>query len=446
MEIEPVDILLFPIQNEHPLKRQPFVSAILYIREMLKNFLDSAEKTYTTEESSSPLFDTDASRTPFISIDTLHFGVFLHEMQRLKEEGLFDQTIALRREEIRAQKEHWAPFIKGQEGEFSKEIERVLAEGKLVPNPSGAGSAYFLVDAEGVSRFVVKPVDEDIFCLNNRKEFGSIFNDVDHRVREDIPLYRSAQTDAFCWEIASLAGIEGATPIAVMGIIADEDFYDFTQWIDSRSDREKFFPDREKLVSIQEFIPDSQDLIELLHSFYQQELTDEELASHFDQKEFEEVCLLLWLNLDTDAHGANFRSYVKRVDEKGHKVYGIKKIDNGLSFPEKNREYSNILAWLPNAIAPLSEDLKNKIANLPMEQILKRMDDYELTECKEAFKERIEILKELASRDTMTIGEIDLRFTVLAQEGKEMALSPMTTQEIIDFLGGRKSTGEESSS
>lgn len=438
MEIEPVDISLFPVQNEHPLKRQPFISAILYIREMLKKIFDSVEKTYTTEESSSPLFDTDDSRTPLISIDTLHFGVFLREMQRLKEEGLFHQTIALRREEIRAQREHWASFIKEQEGEFYKGIERVLAEGKLVSNPSGAGSAYFLVDAEGVSHFVVKPVDEDIFCLNNRKEFGSIFNDVDHRVREDIPLYRSAQTDAFCWEIASLAGIEGATPKAVMGIIANEDFYDFNQWIHLPADREK-------LVSIQEFIPDSQDLIEVLHSFYQEEPTDEELASHFDQKEFEEVCLLLWLSLDTDAHGANFRSYVTRIDENEKKIYGIKKIDNGLSFPEKNSEYSNILAWMPNAIAPVSEDLKNKIANLPMEQILKRMDDYELTGCKEAFKERIEILKELASRDAMTIGEIDLRFTILAHEGKELALSPMTTQEIIDFLRGPQSTVEQSS-
>jgi hypothetical protein len=446
MEIEPVDISLFSIQNEPPLKRQPFISAILYIREMLKKILDSIEESSISSIETT----TSSSRTPFISIDTLHFGVFLYEMQRLKEQGLFDQTIALRREEIQAQKEHWAPFIKKQEGEFYQEfyrgIELVLAEGKLVPNPSGAGSAYFLVDAEGITRFVVKPVDEDIFCLNNRKEFGSIFNDVDHRVREDIPLYRSAQADAFCWEIASLAGIEGATPKAVMGIIANDDFYDFTQWIDSTEDREKFFPDREKLVSIQEFIPDSQDLIEVLHSFYQEELTDEELASHFDQKEFEEVCLLLWLSLDTDAHGANFRSYVKRIDENGNEVYGIKKIDNGLSFPEKNSEYSNILAWMPNAMAPISEDLKSKIANLPIEQILKRIDDYELTGCKEALKERIEILKELASRDAMTIGEIDLRFTILAHEGKELALSPMTTQEIIDFLGGGKSTGEESSS
>ncbi len=444
MEIDPINnnFPVYSIEKE-PLKKQPFISAILYIKEMIRKLLDGATQTSSiTDESSSSLFSTDSPGPTLISIDTLHFGIFLYEHERLKEEGRFYQTIADRREELRRQKEHWIPFVdalKDNDKEFYNPIDQMLMDGKLIPNPSGAGGAYFLTNSQGESRFIVKPVDEDILCVNNRKEFGSIFNDYNHRVREGIPLYRSAQTDAFCSEMASLAGIEGVTPKATMGVIANKGFYDFTQWIDG-TDLEKFFneagfPDKEKLASIQEFIPDSQDLIELLHSFYQKELSDEEIASQFDQADFEEVCLFLWLTYDNDGHGANFLSYVKRTDENGKKIYGIKKIDNGLSFPEKNSEYVNILAWLPNAIAPLSNEIKNKIAHLPIEQILNRMDDFELADCKEAFKERVEILKELAQREGMTAGEIDLRFSILSyEEGKERALSPMTTQEILDLL------------
>jgi hypothetical protein len=444
VEIEPISDTspIYSVENE-PLKKQPFISAILYIKEMIRKLLDGAtHPSAITDDSSSSLFSTYYSGLTPVSIDTLHFGIFLYEHERLKEEGRFYQTIADRREELRRQKEHWIPFIarlKDNDQEFYNNIQQILMDGKLIPNPSGAGGAYFLTDRHDEPRFIVKPVDEDILCLNNRKEFGSIFNDYDHRVREGIPLYRSAQTDAFCSEMASLAGVEGATPKTTMGLIANQVFYDFTQWIEE-ADREKFFneagfPDKEKLASIQEFIPDSQDLIELLHSFYQKELSDEEIASQFDQTDFEEVCLFLWLSYDNDGHGANFRSYVKSTDKNGKKIYGIKKIDNGLSFPEKNSEYVNILAWLPNAIAPLSDEIKNKIAHLPVEQILNRMDDFELSDCKDAFKERVEILKQLAKREGMTAGEIDLRFSILSyEEGKELALSPMTTQEILDLL------------
>ena len=457
-----IDSINDSFRNEHlenvgepVLKKQPFISAILQVKELIKKILDSTTPI-NTDESTDRLFSTNSSSS-FISygsfstrsIDSLHFGMFSYEIDHLKEEGLFYKTIAERRQEIRSQKKHWVSFIdtnkQGEDREFFSKIDEILAEGKLTPNSSGAGSAYFLVDNEGIPRFVVKPVDEDIFCLNNRKELGSLFNDEEHRVREDIPLYRSAQTDAFCWEIASRAGLEGATPKAVMGILASGSFYDFTRWMEP-ADQEKFFdetgfPDQEKLSSIQEYIPDSQDLVELLHSFYQENLSDEEIASRFDQKEFEQVCLFIWLTYDNDAHGGNFRSYVKRIDEQGKKIYGIKKIDNGLSFPEKNTEYVNILTWMPNAIAPISKDIKNKIAQLPTEQILKRMDDYELTNCKGAFQERMEVLKELVQRDGITIAEIDLRFSFLSQDGgKQLALSPMTTQEILDRLL-MKSTG-----
>jgi hypothetical protein len=427
-----------------PLHKQPFVSAILYLKEMLKDLLLTLETDENSETSSSSLFDSfDSSDLSLIPPNTLHFGIFLQELKRLKEEGLFLDTIKERRDEIESQKEHWRSYIeeqkKGKNRDFCSALDKIIAEGKLIPNSSGCGSAYFLVDTSGTPRYVIKPVDEDIFCLNNRKEFGSVFNDLEHRVCQGIPLYRSAQTDAFCWEVASLASLEGSTPKAVMGIVKNDQFYDFTQWINEK-EKEEFIektgvPDREKLASIQEYISDSQDLIELLHEFYKEDLPDDEITSRFDQKDFEEACMFLWLSYDNDGHGGNFRTFVKKTDDNGKNIYGIKKIDNGLSFPEKNTQYINILAWVPNALRPLSPELKQKIADLPLEQILKRMDDYELSSCKDAFKERVEIIKELSQRKGITISEIDLRLTFLSYDrGKELALSPMTTQEILDLL------------
>jgi hypothetical protein len=436
-----------PTQNDliecnptQPLHKQPFVSAILYLKEILKELFFTISETQENSETNSGLFDvSDVSLIP----NTFHFGVFLKELERLEKEGLFLAVIKERRDEMERQKEHWRSCIekqkKGKDQDFYLAIDSIISEGKLIPNSSGCGSAYFLVDGVGIPRYVVKPVDEDIFCLNNRKELGSIFNDTEHRVRDGIPLYRSAQTDAFCWELALLAGLEAATPKAVIGIIKDDGFYDLTHWIDEEQ-KEKFieqtgFPDREKLASIQEYIPDSQDLIELLHEFYKEGLSDEEIAARFDQKDFEEVCMFLWLSYDNDGHGGNFHTFVKRIDEDGKKMYGIKKIDNGLSFPEENTQYVNILAWVPNAIRPISSDLKQKIADLPVEMILKRMDDYELYSCKDAFRERVEIIKKLSLREGITIGEIELRLTFLSYDkGKELALSLMTTQEILDLL------------
>ncbi|MGC1879420.1 MAG: hypothetical protein WA678_08620 [Rhabdochlamydiaceae bacterium] len=422
---------------------QPFISALLYLKELLRELCDSA--------TSFDCYGIPSSVDP----NTFHFAFFLRDLEDLKEEGLFLAFVQNRRDEIHEQKEHFRPFIeelkKGKDRDFYSGVESALRHGKLLPISSGCGGAYAVVDDRGTPCYVVKPVDEDVFCLNNRKELGSVFNDVEHRFRDDIPLYRTAQIDAFCSEVASLAGLEETTPKTVIGILNEDKFYDLTRRIDGE-EKEKFIaltgsPDKEKLSSMQEFVPHSRPLDDLLHEFYKEGLSDEEIASRFDQKDFEQVCMFLWLTYDNDAHGGNFLSFVKRVDGNGKKIYGIKKIDNGLSFPEKNTLYTNILTWAPNAILPISAELKQKISHLPVEQILKRMDAYELSDCKEAFNERVGILKELSQREEISIGEIDLRLSFLSREGgKELALSPLSTQEILDLLTGENTTETQPSS
>lgn len=422
-----------------PLHKQPFVSALLFLKGLLKEIIAA-----NTDNS---IFDTPSSL-----LDTFHFGMFSYQLTKLKEAGHLLTAIKERRHELQIQKEHWLPFIEvmkhGEDREFYSRVESVLKEGRLISNPAGLGGSYFVVNAQGPC-YLIKPVDHDIFCLNNPKEFGSPFHDEEHRARDDIPLYRSAQTDAFCWEVAQLADLQETTPKTVMGIFHDENFYDFSSWLDEDMSapliQKTGIPDKEKLCSVQEFIPDSRDLNDLLHQFYAEELTDEEIAGCFDQKDFEEVCMFLWLCGDTDAHSSNFLTYVKRIEETGKKIYGIKKIDNGLSFPEKNTQYINILAWAPNAVMPISTELKQKIALVPMEKIQMRMDAYELTNCKEAFNERVKVLKDLSLREGITIGEIDLRLSLLSRKGgREAALSSMTTQEVLDLIIGKQSTTGDS--
>jgi hypothetical protein len=435
----PIDVCS-PPSEEEPIKN-PFVSAILILKEALKNIsqeLDSSDTSYTEPHSA---ISTESSTS--ISLDTLHFGMFFQQLAQLKEEGLLLPLIKQRREELLAQKEHWRPkldVIQGENQSFYDRIKEVLNRGQLILNPSGAGSSYLIVDRDGTPHFVVKPVDGDIFCLNNCKEFGGPFNDSEHLVREGISLYHSAQIDAFCWEVARLCGLENTTPKTLMGILTHDGFYDLIMVLDPET-QEQFIletgpPDFEKLCSIQEFIPDSQDLNELLHELYAQGLSDEEIAARFDQKEFEEVCLLLWLSYETDGHMGNFRVYVKRVNEKGEKIYGIKKIDNSLSFPRKHQtDYLNVLRWLPNALFPLSSELKTKIALTPIEHILDKAAIYELETCREPFKERIDILKQLAQREGITLAEVDIRISLLSQEkGKELALNSLTTQQILGLI------------
>jgi hypothetical protein len=429
-----------------PPQNEPFVHALLYVQKLIDNLLK-------TEESTGPSNHTEAlSKKPFSetsSFDpgTLHFGAFFHSVKRLQEKGELFPIIKQRRDELLEQKEHWRAFVghlhSGENRPLYDAVESVFNQGKLVVAMGGCGSAYFLIDSEGVPRYVVKPVDEDICCLNNHKDYGSPFNDVDHRVKDEIPLYRSAQTDAFCWEIARAAKLEGATPKAVMGIMHSEQFYDFTRWVPKEEEEEFLsrtgFPDKEKLCSIQEFIPESQDLSEWLHGCYAEHLSDEEISLRLDRSDVEQVFLLLWLSYDNDANGGNFCTYVKRIDETGRKIYGLKKIDNGLSFPEKNTRYTNLLTWSPHALFPISESLRQKILNLPIDAMMQLMDDYELSACKTAALERIGILQILAQREGITAGEIDLRLRFLSKEnGKELVLSTLSTLEILALIKGNK--------
>jgi hypothetical protein len=372
--------------------------------------------------------------------DRLQFGFIWQVIQELVVQNKLNELIKDRRQEIKEKKEHWRPEIEklqqdSLDGSFYQNFETILQTGRLIKVEEGAGAAYFLLDKNSIPYFVIKPIDEDIFCLNNRKFLGSPYNEELFHVRPNIPLYRSAQTDVLAFRIASLMGIAEITPETVMAIISNSEFYDLSDHL-TAEELQDFIKDtgsidREKLCSIQTFIPDSKELFEVIHEWLHANYSNDQIESFIDQNDFEDANLFIWSIYDNDAHGGNIRVYVKKTDEHGNKIYGIRKVDNGLSNPEKNRYLVNYLAYLPNAEKALSERAKAKIAQIPISEIAAEMRNFEMEACIDAFKERIEVLQILAKRKDITIAEINLRMSALElPDGKELALSYLPREEI----------------
>jgi hypothetical protein len=332
----------------------------------------------------------------------LHFGYFWSQIRPLIEEHSLDAPIEERRREIAALKEYWRPFIEKervQDLSTYQSLERALAGGELSSSEEGFGGAYFLRNEEGKPLFVIKPVDEDILCLNNRKGYASPFNERRFRVREEIPLYRSVQTDVLASDLAELVGLSQMTPKTFMAIIKDDHFYDLHPLCSYK----------EKLCSVQFYIPESQELFNLLRDWIDQNWSEEAIEAAIDQRDFEDLNILIWLLYDTDAHTSNFLAY-----EKEPGLYGLKKIDNSLSLPEKNRELSNSLSLFPNSTHALSLRARKLIAALPLSAIATKFNAYNMGEALEAFQERAALLQQLATQENLPIREIDFRLSILS--------------------------------
>ncbi len=302
------------------------------------------------------------------------------------------------REKLASQKEHWASFIQEMNPPHFPPYYQII------PNKNGCGSSYFVIDGEGIPRYVLKVVDEDIFCLNNQKGFASY--ELGDLVRDGIPLYRSAQTDALAYETACLIGVESITPRAWMGIYSSRNFFDITDHLRSE-EYEKFIaltgePSKEKLCSLQEFIHGARDLGEV---YYDYEAEGKPFI--LDQEDLENVNLFLWTTYDTDAHIFNLMVYPKGKDLEGNIIWGLQKVDNGLCFPEKNTGFRNALAYIEQSAKQISSTLREKIANIPVEEICDRIKKYEMDAVIPAFRERIEKLQSFVT-NTVSLTDINM--------------------------------------
>jgi len=300
-----------------------------------------------------------------------------------------------------------------QKIETIKESFRLQAESfpewRMEPNESrGVCGSYFLVDEEGERRFVVKPLDEDAGCIHS-DGFATPFTS--SPFRSNIPLYRSSMREVLAYRVAVAIGVGSIVPKTELGIFTSDQFHRFSEGIDGK-ELSRYFEEcgpegREKLCSVQEYVPHAKSLFEALHELEGGGLSDEEIAHRFDQTDFEDANILLWTNYDTDGHMGNFLVYPKGVDEIGNEILSLKKIDHGLAFPDKNRQLKNSLSYLPNAKRPLSAEGKAKIAAVDGEQLAKQFEQMGLESAVAALKERISILQALAKKTDITIQEID---------------------------------------
>ena len=370
--------------------------------------------------------------------DIFHFGMLWEYIAKTHPDLTYIcQEILERRKELVEQKADLKQYIDlYTDKSFAGSACDILKTGRLIRSEDGAGSAYFLYDEAGVARFVVKPVDEDIFCLNNRKNFGSPLNEPDIRVRDDIPLYRSAQTDVLAYLVAKHLKMESITPKTVMMIIDSPSFYDISENISLQDNLNlpviSYLASKEKVCSVQEHVEGGVMMQNMVYEWLEAGKTEEEISSMLCNDDFEMANLFIWTCFDNDAHLGNFVLYPK---EDG--LYGIKKVDNGLSFPEENSQMKNFLTFFTKAKTLLSPAMKEKIHSIPKQEILQSMQELSMSpSCQNAFVERCQVIQALAEREGMTIYEMNLRLLLLGrEEGHDLALKEMNIEDIEIYLG-----------
>ena len=399
--------------------------------------LAACPKTDLDCDQIPPLFSLQPS-------DKFEFGRLWHHIKALEEKDLLYGMIQSRKAEIKAIKAHWKEKVPTFEDPlFQEELGQLSQSGSLTPSDQGCGAAYFLKDSEGAPRYVIKPFDEDILCLNNRKHFASPYNNRAFRVRVDIPLYRTAQAEALSYAIAKLLKLDRLIPATHLAIFTHPSFYDFGEKL-KPADQANLYalvgaPDREKLCSVQKYVPDIEDLYHLVELWLEEGLSEQEILEQIPMDDFEDLVLLIWLLYDTDAHAGNL--YVQKMKQG---PYRLIKIDNGLTFPEKNSYLQNALYFFPHANRPLSARALHWLRNIPIEKITELIRFYELDKTLDAFYERVEILQKLADKSSYTMREIHVRMRALAlPNGTEVALSPLSTARIQGLLDRSIQTQED---
>ncbi|MBT3393529.1 MAG: hypothetical protein HN411_00250, partial [Waddliaceae bacterium] len=351
------------------------------------------------------------------------------------------EAIEQRRSEIAGKIEEFRPKI--EEARHSKdsmhtEFESVLATGTL-ERTRGAGGAYILKDEAGVPQFIVKPNDEDLFCLNNTKGCSSPFLDTQYRARNSKPLYTSVQTAACCYDFAKMAGVDSITPRIAMMIIKSDAFHDVS---DPSTTTKSADGIREKLCSVQRFIPNARDLNAIDAHWDKKGFSEDEQEALVDQKRFEDINILTWITGDSDGHFENIL-IGEQQDEKGETSYPISRVDFDLSFMEKNLQYRNDLSLISSHCdKPLSSSGREKIMNLSATGGGELLDSYGLSGSKQAFEKRIKVLHDMISNNpSITITAINERMYLLSTQDPEAPLKSYE-EEQIKASGAPKDAGK----
>jgi hypothetical protein len=341
-------------------------------------------------EQLSSTHSMEIAKSP-LTTDAWAFGSFWPCIQEVCQtsDNLYE-NLRHRRAEIQKIRETMRPTILPIPG-----FTELLDAGTLSLIPHGISGSYFLLNEDSVPKFVIKPLDEDIGAINNPKGFASPF--ADSPLRTGIPLYRSCFREVAAFQIAELLEVSSIVPRTTFAIIQSDQFFDLSQQI-SPKEMQRYLDligpeDKEKLCSVQEYVVECKTLFEASQDLQSASLLDEEIEALLDRRDFENANILLWVTGDTDGHANNFLVTPKRVDAIGNQIFGLKKIDNGLAFPEVNGQLVNSLAALPNAKRPLSFKSIAKIQMIDPDAIAKILIQHGLDGSITAMRSRIKTLQ-----------------------------------------------------
>lgn len=303
--------------------------------------------------------------------------------------ALYAGTLQEKLDKFHLTRQDWASFVDAEyqkNPDFFSQFWNCLQTGHLNPSVASIGSNYILLDANKHPCFIIKPIDENIYCLNNPNQCMIPLDE--NRIRPHIPSCKEALTEACCYEIARACDLP-VTPPTFLGIFFHPQFFFFSPSCFQENRREK-------LCSIQQYLPETSSLRALIEETFL--LGEQESLPYFDKENFADVQLFIWITYDNDAHANNFRVGAQNT---------LFKIDNALCFPEQNTQFHNFLMNLPQAHTLLSDSIRQKILFLPIEKITQSLTRFQMQSRIPAFYERIFLLQTLAKDPNVTYYQIN---------------------------------------
>lgn len=349
------------------------------------------------------------------------------------------EVTAGRLSELEPQEQKLAFYRVSQE--TKNQVARLLEKGGMKPVAGGKSGVYFLCDATGQPKFVVKPLDEEALALNNPKGDALPYADSEGLVRPKagIPLYQSVQNGALAFGIAKLIGVERITPRAEALLVQSAVFADITDNV--TEGREALLaavgpPDREKLCLVQEFAVDCEELgtvvlsnsrltqHELMALDYEEQfaILSKATPDDINQEMYEECAILTWVIGEKDGNAGNY--IVSREADPVSEKRAIYKIDNACSSPENNQALTSGLSWsLHNYDKPLSAAAREKIAKINIQEIASLMRLHGKSEqAIFEMRERVELLQYYAKNHSdYSIEELDCTWMFFFEPPEEVA-------------------------
>ncbi len=429
-----------------------FSSGEMHLQEMKPVDLSHLEEVVDKTPNSPP--ENPTINDKLMNLDG---GIVKNKYKFLEKEGIHFQKIKERRTEIKEQKEKWKAEVDSKlPTDTAVRVKKLEQEGNIKALEGGMGGAYLLNDAAGHPRYVLKPSDEDVLALNNRKCKATLASGksiaIMERLRRGIPLYTTVQAEVLAYRVAADLGFAHITPHTDMVIFRSDGFHDMMDNVEEAKGENgaKVLeevggpPDKEKLCSVQEFVPNSIELLDLLNSITtranNEDLTGSQkgdiLMRAIDQKDVEDCILYACFVGEADGNCGNYRLQQKGVDERGDPTYKMVKVDNALTFSESNEDFNIFLDELPQAREGLSEAAKDQIRALTeekMDSIIQKMRDLGRSEkAVEAFKKRVVILKQCAAIEDVTLAELcnAVKTSVIPRKGPISEKQTMVRREV----------------